>query len=347
MLISVIVPFLNASRTLPYCLDGLAAQNYRTFEIVFVDNGSTDESAAQIRKFQSDHPALKVALMEESRRSAAAARNTGARAAQGEWIAFTDADCVPDAYWLADLAAAAGRHPQAAAFAGTIIPAPSAELIPSFLGLFTLPAIHREQVYERYTLVSGGFPTANFMVRKPVFEQAGGFDPDIEIYGEDHDLCLRLYQTGGRIQSLTSASVRHIHRNSLEGLVKQSFGFGRSHALMLKKLPGGAFLLLAPGLRLVKSGLGLPVRVWLDLNQADKKFLLAVLLGLVWLPLSLLVPAYLVYLYASIYRRARDRRAVPCTPQSVFAYEGLLLLKSASMTLGRMYGSLKHRVFCL
>ena len=316
MLISVIVPFLNASRTLPYCLDGLAAQNYKTFEVVFVDNGSTDESAAQIRKFQSDHPALKVALMEESRRSAAAARNTGARAAQGEWIAFTDADCVPDAYWLADLAAAAGRHPEAAAFAGTIIPAPSAEIIPSFLGLFTLPAIHREQVYERYTLVSGGFPTANFMVRKPVFEQAGGFDPDIEIYGEDHDLCLRLYQTGGRIQSLTSASVRHIHRNSLEGLVKQ-------------------------------SGLGLPVRVWLDLNQADKKFLLAVLLGLVWLPLSLLVPAYLVYLYTSIYRRARDRRAVPCTPQSVFAYEGLLLLKSASMTLGRMYGSLKHRVFCL
>ena len=81
MLISVIVPFLNASRTLPYGLDALAAQNHKDFEVIFVDNGSADESAGQIRKFQSDHPALKVMLIAESRRSAAAARNAGVRAA--------------------------------------------------------------------------------------------------------------------------------------------------------------------------------------------------------------------------------------------------------------------------
>ena len=346
MTISVIVPFLNASRTIPYCLDALAAQNHKDFEIIFVDNGSTDESAGLIRQFQSDHPSLRLTLISESRRSAAAARNAGVCAAQGEWVAFTDADCVPDPYWLADLAAAAARYSDIAAFAGSILPAVSVETIPSFLGLFTLPPVANERLYERYTLVSGGFPTANFMVSKPVFEQAGGFDPDIEIYGEDHDLCMRIYRMGGRIRSLTNAIVRHIHRSSLEGLVKQSFGFGRSHALMLRKLPGGALLLLAPGVRVVKTDLGLPVRVWCDLNQADKKFLIAVLLGFVWLPLALLVPAYLVYLYISIYRRATQRRAF-CTPQTVFAYEGLLLLKSTSMTLGRIYGSLKHRVFCL
>ena len=179
MLISVIVPFLNASRTLPYCLDGLAAQNHKNFELIFVDNGSTDESPAQIHKFQSEHPALTVALITESRRSAAAARNAGVRAAQGEWVAFTDADCVPDPYWLADLAAAAAQHGEVDAFAGSILPAVSVEVIPSFLGLFTLPPVARERLYERYTLVSGGFPTANFMVTKSAFEQAGGFDPDI------------------------------------------------------------------------------------------------------------------------------------------------------------------------
>lgn len=346
MLISVIVPVLNASRTLPYCLDGLAAQNHKTFEIIFVDNGSTDESTAQIHKFQSEHPALAVALIAESRRSASAARNAGVHAAKGEWIAFTDADCIPDPYWLADLAAAVDSHSEATAFAGTILPAASTEIVPSFLGLFTLPANRREQVYERYTLVTGGFPTANFMVRKSAFEQVGGFDPDIAIYGEDHDLCMKLYQAGGRIHSLTNASVRHIHRNSIEGLAKQSFGFGRSHAMMLKKMPGGAFLLLAPGLRIVKPSPGFPTRIWLDFNQADKKLLLAILLPLAWLPFALLAPAYIAYLYGSIYRRARDRH-VPADPQSIFAYVALLLLKSAAMTLGRIHGSLKYRVLCV
>ena len=346
MLISVIVPFLNAARTLPYGLDALAAQNHKDFELIFVDNGSTDESAGLIRQFQSDHPSLRLTLISESRRGAAAARNAGVRAAQGEWVAFTDADCVPDPYWLADLAATAAQHGEVAAFAGSILSAVSVEVIPSFLGLFTLPPIARERLYDRYTLVSGGVPTANFMVSKSAFEQAGGFDPDIGFYGEDHDLCMRIYQTGGRIRSLTNAFVRHIHRNRLRGLVKQSFGFGRAHALMLKRITGGALLVLAPGIRIVKTGLGFPIRLWIDLNQADKKLLLAILLPLAWFPLALLAPAYIAYLYVSIYRRARDRH-VPADPQSILAYVALLLLKSASMTLGRMYGSLKHRVFCL
>jgi glycosyltransferase involved in cell wall biosynthesis len=87
----------NASRWIHGCIQGLLNQDYdpACFEIIMVDNNSTDDSAARIRK-QCD----RIRLLHEPQQSSYAARNRGVREARGEVLAFTDADCAPSSNWL-------------------------------------------------------------------------------------------------------------------------------------------------------------------------------------------------------------------------------------------------------
>lgn len=88
--ISVIVPVYNADEWLHDALASLQAQSYTDFEVILVNDGSTDESAAICRKYCDLDPRFK--LIDQSNAGVSAARNTGIDHARGEWIAFMDAD---------------------------------------------------------------------------------------------------------------------------------------------------------------------------------------------------------------------------------------------------------------
>lgn len=100
--ISVIVPVFNASVWIESCLRGLLNQDYdpARYEIIMVDNNSSDDSAAKIRRCD------RIRLLHEREQSSYAARNLGVRESSGEVLAFTDADCVPAAGWLKAIDAA-------------------------------------------------------------------------------------------------------------------------------------------------------------------------------------------------------------------------------------------------
>ena len=101
-MISVIVPVRDAEQYIAKCSAALVAQDYPAdrFEVIMVDNGSTDASVRLIQ----DHP--RITLLHERVLGAYAARNAGLRVARGEIIAFTDPDCVPDPKWLQCIARA-------------------------------------------------------------------------------------------------------------------------------------------------------------------------------------------------------------------------------------------------
>ena len=341
---SVIVPFRNAGRTLDACLLGLANQTFASVECIFVNNGSTDESAIIVGRFIQNRAFKRWRLIGESRPGASAARNRGAREALGEWLAFTDADCVADPTWLSDLDSAIRETPEVAAFAGQIRAAPATTSVEKFLGLFTLPPNVSDRIWTDYSLVKGGFPFANFTVLGKTYAGLSGLDESIPIYGEDHDFCARLYAAGHQIRSLTRASIEHIHRAQVRGLFRQSAGFGRSHALLLKRRKPGALLFFAPGLRIIRPKSSF--RIWIDLNQADKKTLAILLLGIAWPLLWLLLPAYLLALCANI-RRTGHNRNITLSPRETPILAGLLLLKSFALGFGRITGSLRHRVCCI
>jgi glycosyltransferase involved in cell wall biosynthesis len=99
MIFSVIVPFLNEELFIEHCINSLLNQKFDKYlyELIFIDNGSIDRSAEIVRKY----PTIK--LLYEPRRDPYLARNRGIETAQGQYLAFTDADCRIDCHWLAEL----------------------------------------------------------------------------------------------------------------------------------------------------------------------------------------------------------------------------------------------------
>ncbi len=340
--VSVVVPVRNAARTLPACLAALAALDPAPTEIVLVDNGSTDGSGEALRTFAREHARGQARVADEPRRGASAARNAGGRAAVGAVLAFTDADCAPDPAWLRHLTAPFA-DPAVGAVAGRVLPAPARSTVELFSALYTLRSPLEPARHRAWTPWEGGFPTANFAVRRALLFDLGGFDERLRLYGEDYDVCARLYARGMAIEYTPEARVLHHHRTALTGLLRQAFGFGRSHAYLLRRHAG-------PGLwaELPRRGVrwaGWPGRVWIDVAAPDKKLLAILALGALSRPMLFLLAPYLLWLAVGTARRARDAGMV-ASPLTALALAGLLLLKSAGMTAGRWWGSLRYGAVC-
>jgi len=340
---SVIIPYKNAEVTLQRCVDSLFRLEGAPFECVFVDNNSSDQSVAILEKFKKQHPHFPLVLLSETKPGPTAARNAGANAATKQWLAFTDSDCIADSRWIDDFTRAIGEHPECCAFAGCIKGAATESMIGRFLGLFTLPPIKEERVFDSYRILEGGFPTANLLIRKDLFVKIGGFNENTLTYGEDHELCSRIYKSKNKICALTQATVYHIHRETLRGLVRQSYAIGFSHGFCLKALLPGARIIQLPGVKLVDYNHG--QRIWIDGAQIDKKIALLLLISFFFPPFMLCLLMYYCFMAVKIFNRGKTFH-IPVTPRDAFSMTGLLIVKSAVMTWGRARSSLKYKVIC-
>ena len=338
--VSVVIPVLNASRTLPFLFEALDRLAPAPNEVVFIDNGSTDDSISLLRSFAQTR-AASVQLLEEPKKGAAAARNAGLRAATGEIIAFTDADCSPDSAWLSHLSSAY-VDPYVGAVAGRVVGAPAEAAIQLFSALYTLRLPETPSRHREWTPRGGGFPTANFSVRRAIAVELGGFDESAVVSGEDHDFCARLYERGATIAYVPEALVAHHHRVTLNGMIKQAFGFGRGHAYLFRRHGVGLWIDL-PGRSL--DWRSCPVPAWFDLASADKKILAVLIVAAFYLPLLGLLPLYAMHLVRSARNRAR-RAGSETTFWTSTKLASFLILKSASMSLGRWWGSIVYRTAC-
>ncbi|RME40159.1 MAG: glycosyltransferase family 2 protein, partial [Deltaproteobacteria bacterium] len=142
--ISVIIPCLNAAATLERCLDALEHQTKLPFEVIVGDNGSRDGSLEIVERRMRES-ALPLRLVHAARRGAAAARNAAAAQAKGDWLAFTDSDCIPEPAWLATGAALIGGY-DVSALAGPAWGAWEGDAAARLLGLTSLAADGRERV---------------------------------------------------------------------------------------------------------------------------------------------------------------------------------------------------------
>lgn len=233
---SIIIPVYNGEETLELCLDAISKLNYpqKMLEVIVVDNGSTDSSVNIAGNY---HVTL---LHESSVKSSYAARNTGVKAARGDLIAFTDADCIVTPDWLTHLAAH-WKDETAGCFAGEIEAYEPGDLIENFSAR---QGILRQQgtlkcPYLPYT------QTANTAYRKSVFDRIGLFDPGMTS-GGDADICWRMQkELGLKIKLIPEALVYHKHRTSLEGLFNQFGKYEHGKSSWQAKYPDYAMPSLA------------------------------------------------------------------------------------------------------
>jgi glycosyltransferase involved in cell wall biosynthesis len=220
--VSVVVPVYNAARTLADCLRALEQQSLSKsdFEVIVVDDMSTD-SSVQVAKSFDVH-----LLKEEKHRGAAAGRNVGIRVAQGDWIAFTDADCIPSRNWLKYLVESVTRPDQsgkALGAAGRILGYESNSAAARFVDLTGGNDTERHLGHPNFPFA----PAGNVMYRGDALQNVGGFDERYYAY-DCCDLHYRLLQTQrGPFYFEPRAIVFHRHRTNWIDYWRQQFWHGQ------------------------------------------------------------------------------------------------------------------------
>ena len=235
MKFSVIVPVFNAAATLPALIASLDALKCKDFEVLFVDDGSTDASADLIAG-----TGRRLISMADNR-GPARCRNAGAAQAVGEILVFTDADCRVHPLWLDafDQALADGN---ADAVMGRLVLMPSTPLGDAISAL-GFPAGGSVGFDKIWPVDADGFTeslsTCNCAVRREVFCTLGGFAEDFPFAGgEDSFLAYSLRRKGYRIRYWPEAIAWHPARARLDDFIAWQFKRGFSSYLFARRVEG-------------------------------------------------------------------------------------------------------------
>lgn len=225
-MISVAVCTRNGSSTLRGCLEALGKQTHPNYEVLVVDDGSTDatpeiaQSFPFVRYVRQDHAGL------------SAARNRGMDEAKGDLIAYTDDDCIPDEDWLLQVCRAFDDERCVAAGGPNLPPPPRngteccvavAPGAPSHVLLDDFEAEH--------------LPGCNLVIRKSALRAIGGFREEFVCAGDDVDVCWRLQSHGGKLRFVPAAVVWHHRRRTVRAYLRQQRGYGHAEAMLIRRYP--------------------------------------------------------------------------------------------------------------
>lgn len=202
--ISVVIPAYNGERTLSRCLDSVLNQTYKDYEIIVVDNNSTDRTKDIIKEFQIIK-GEKVKYVFEGYRSRGAARNSGVKAAKYEIIAMTDMDCVVPDNWLFELTKPIIFENEIAVVGF------EEDLIKNYWTKNIQTANWRYITHNLNGEYVSHVDTKNFAIRASLIKKIM-FDPELGNL-EDFDFFLRLRKITD-IRFLPSLRVGHNHKNS-------------------------------------------------------------------------------------------------------------------------------------
>ncbi|MBD2043784.1 glycosyltransferase [Microcoleus sp. FACHB-672] len=220
--VSVIAPIYNGEADLPDLLNCLRSQTYPAdlVEYLLVDNNSSDQTGTLIAAAGEGFRHLN----ENQIQSSYAARNTGIRAAIGEILAFTDADCRPNPNWLY-LLIQPFVNQNVGIVAGEIEALAGKTLLEKY-------ASRHDTLSQKHTLAHPFCPygqTANLAIRRQVLEEVALFRPYLTT-GGDADICWRiLRQTHWQLEFVPEAIVEHRHRSTLRQLQSQWRRYGESN----------------------------------------------------------------------------------------------------------------------
>jgi len=220
--VSVVIPTRNRPEAIVRCLDALATQRFPSddFEVIVVDDGSNPPLTLEVGRWSSR---FDLKLIHQKNTGPGGARNRGVAEARGEFLAFTDDDCLPTPDWLRDVVAALERQPEALVGGSTFNGLKSqlfsevSQLILAF-------------VYEHFNRDSADayfFTSNNMGCRKVSLQEVGGFDASFQVASEDRDFCDRWRSSDRTLVWLRDTWVEHRHSQNLLGFIRLHFRYGQ------------------------------------------------------------------------------------------------------------------------
>jgi glycosyltransferase involved in cell wall biosynthesis len=222
---SVIVPAYNAVPTIAGCIESLKRLTYPDYEIIVVDDGSTDSTAAIAES-------AGVRALKLTHRGLASARNAGLAAARGRVVAFIDADAEADSDWLYHLAEAIARREAAAAGGQNFAPQPTSAVAAA---IAAAPGQAQEVRLGDQDLAQ--LCGCNMAVDKAKLAGDVLFDHTFTNASDDVDFSWRLRDAGMTLAYAPGAIVMHARRATIAAYLKQQLGYGRAEGLLFRKYP--------------------------------------------------------------------------------------------------------------
>lgn len=218
-MLSVILCTYNRERYLYNVLESIAAGGYTDYEIVLVNNNSTDGTELECQRFVKDHPEVKMRYCVETQQGLSYARNRGIREAQGEVLVYVDDDALVNKEYLQTYADFFNRNKEAVAAGGPITPRYDGCEEPSWMSHYTRQLVTgelnlgtREREFPQGAFPGGG----NAAYRKSVFDEVGLFNVELGRKGnsligaEEKDLFDKMTSRGMKFYYLPTAILYHL-----------------------------------------------------------------------------------------------------------------------------------------
>jgi glycosyltransferase involved in cell wall biosynthesis len=224
--VSVIICSYNGASTVETCLRSMERIRYPDFEVVFVDDGSTDHTQEILKQFPW------VRNIRQKNMGLSVARNVGLAAAEGEVVVYTDSDCEADEDWLYYLVLALVRSKHAGIGGPNLIP-DEGSWVADCVGLSPGGPTH-VMIDDR---TAEHVPGCNMGYYTWAARAINGFDPQFRKAGDDVDFIWRLQHRGNSIGFAPAAQVWHYRRNTVQAYLKQQRGYGEAEALLKYKHP--------------------------------------------------------------------------------------------------------------
>jgi len=226
--ISVIIPARNEEKVIGHCLDSLTRQDLPgdAFEVILVDNGSTDRTLEVARAFTRS---LNLAILQKPAVHVSALRNFGASGARGKILAFLDADCLAPSRWLTLAGARLAQHGVGVVGAHYRIPDNSRWVARAWYGGVEL---------EKTGDISW-VPAGDLIVTRSTFDRVGGFDESLQT-NEDCEFCERVRAAGFSIIGDPAVAVTHLGTPQTLGAFYRKIRWHATDGLrvFLRELPG-------------------------------------------------------------------------------------------------------------
>jgi O-antigen biosynthesis protein len=224
--VSVVICAYNAAQTLDECLRHTCALDYPDVEVIVVDDGSTDDTAA----IALAHP--RARLITVAHGGLSAARNEGFQAARGELVAYLDSDAYPTPEWLYYLVLGLDG-PKVGGVGGPNLPPRGDPRAAQQVARAPGGPVHVLLADDRAEHVPG----CNMMFWRDLLRDVGGFDPVYEAAGDDVDFCWKVIDRGWELGFHPAALVWHHSRGGVRPYLRQQHGYGRAEALVEARHP--------------------------------------------------------------------------------------------------------------
>ncbi|MBI2134865.1 glycosyltransferase [Candidatus Woesearchaeota archaeon] len=223
--ISIVIPAFNAEKTIANCIYSLINQSYQKnkYEIIVVDNGSTDNTLNILKRFEN-----RIKILKERKKGAYYARNSGIKSAKGQIVAFTDSDCVAGRKWLFYLNKSF-QNKNAKIVGGKT----RSLLLNNSFQKYCDRFCNTQDI--SFSCKAPYFGAGNMAIRKSVLDKVGLFNESLKS-GADVDICHRIIKSKKDVCYEPRAIINHYYPNSLISFIKKYYKYGKWNKIRNKNV---------------------------------------------------------------------------------------------------------------